>query len=61
MGQQEILNWLKGRDWTTSEEILRNIGVERKSMNCSLMSLVNHKEIRKKKDKRKKNGYLYKI
>ena len=61
MGQQEILNWLKGKNWVTSEEILRNINVERKSMNCNLMSLVNHNEIQKKKDKRTKNGYLYKL
>lgn len=61
MGQQGILNWLEGRDWVTSEEILRNIDVGRKSMNYSLMSLVNHKEVQKKKDKNKKNGYLYKI
>ena len=61
MGQQEILDWLEGKDWVTSEEILENIGVERKSMNFSLMSMVNHNEIHKKKDTRKKNGYLYKI
>lgn len=61
MSQQEILNWLEGKGWETSEEILRNINVGSKSMNHSLMSLINHKEIQKKKDKNRKNGYLYKI
>ena len=61
MSQQEIFNWLKGKDWTTSEEILRNVSVSSGSMNYSLRSLVNHNEIRKKKDENKKNGYLYKI
>ncbi len=61
MGQQEILNWLEGKDWIASENILNHISVGRKSMNYSLMSLVNHNEVKKKKDGNKKNGYLYKI
>ena len=61
MGQQEVLNWLKGKGWVTSEEILKHMKVGSRSMNYSLMSLVNHNEIKKKKDKNRKNGYLYKV
>lgn len=61
MSQEDIVDWLKGRGWTASSEILDNISIGRKSMNYSLMALVKHKEIKKKKDKNTKNGYLYKV
>ncbi len=61
MSQQEILNWLEGKEWVTSCDILNNLNISRRSMNESLISLVNHNELKKKKDKSKKNGYMYKI
>ena len=61
MGQHEVLEWMEGKGWVSSKDILKDMGVGYISLDAALRSLFNHNEIQRKRDETKKYGYLYKL
>ena len=61
MGQGELNKWLKGRGWVNTNDMVKYMNTTKSSLNSMLRSMVYYKEIERKKDKTKKNGYLYRL
>lgn len=63
MSQQEILKFLKGKDWTTTSEITKKTGITRETANENLRRMYKYGEVLRRTEFLKRGGrrYLWKL